>query len=247
VGLVLFLTWHSPTPLQAQTIHGTVIDDSTSQPIAAAEVALLDSLGNNRGSDITDVEGRFVLIAHPGLYVFRIRRIGYEQTTTGELDVPPGSTTVDVTLAIRSVPTILDPAMVTGERLPFAPGPLREFYRRKERGWGLHLTREEIEEKAPVRMTDVFWNLPGVRVRVTGGRGAVVRMTRQARVEEPCPPSLYVDGVRIRGGIDSFLNEILPYEVEAIEIYRGASETPADFLDSNSRCGVIVLWTRRGP
>jgi hypothetical protein len=33
--------------------------------------------------------------------------------------------------------------------------------------------------------------------------------------------------------------------LEAVEIYRGASEVPAEFGGPDANCGVIVLWTRR--
>jgi len=33
----------------------------------------------------------------------------------------------------------------------------------------------------------------------------------------------------------------------AIEIYRSASEAPAEFLKADSQCGVIAIWTKSGP
>jgi hypothetical protein len=42
---------------------------------------------------------------------------------------------------------------------------------------------------------------------------------------------------------------VAPEEVIALEVYAGSSEIPAQFNTSrfNSRCGVIVVWTRYGP
>jgi hypothetical protein len=37
-----------------------------------------------------------------------------------------------------------------------------------------------------------------------------------------------------------------PTILEGIEIYRGASTIPPEFISPESRCGVIALWTRRG-
>ena len=62
-----------------------------------------------------------------------------------------------------------------------------------------------------------------------------------------CEVSYYLDGGRFRPDPEVGINEILGSEVIAVEVYRGPSETPAEFLDSGSRCGVIVIWTRRGP
>lgn len=37
-----------------------------------------------------------------------------------------------------------------------------------------------------------------------------------------------------------------PGLVEGIEIYRGLSTVPAQFLNSDAKCGVVAIWTRRG-
>ena len=42
------------------------------------------------------------------------------------------------------------------------------------------------------------------------------------------------------------MNRVSPFEIRAMEIYRGPAQTPGQFLDSNARCGVILIWTRRG-
>jgi hypothetical protein len=34
--------------------------------------------------------------------------------------------------------------------------------------------------------------------------------------------------------------------MEAIEVYRSASEVPIEFGGNSASCGVIVLWTTRG-
>jgi len=196
--------------------------------------------------------------------------MGYAPTVTPEFTVPDGSPSIDLTILLPSERVVLDPVVVTETRLPFAPGPLQGFYERKRRGWGLQLTREDIEEKTPVQFTDILRGLAGVRV-VSAGRnkyfvqmvgqvprlqpggyntrtptGSSARADRQYETPVPaCPVSYYLDGMKYdpdERGID----EILVSDVEAVEVYRRASETPADFLDSDSRCGVVVIWTRRG-
>lgn len=39
-------------------------------------------------------------------------------------------------------------------------------------------------------------------------------------------------------------NEIVPAQVEAVEVYRNAAETPIEFRTPGSDCGVVVIWTR---
>jgi len=34
-------------------------------------------------------------------------------------------------------------------------------------------------------------------------------------------------------------------DVEAIEIFKGLASVPAEFLNTQARCGVIAIWTKR--
>jgi outer membrane receptor for ferrienterochelin and colicin len=34
--------------------------------------------------------------------------------------------------------------------------------------------------------------------------------------------------------------------IEGIEVYKGAAQLPAEFGGSNSMCGVVAIWTKRG-
>ena len=84
---------------------------------------------------------------------------------------------------------------------------------------------------------------------------------------ERCYPSLYVDGqmVRVGGARDTpdaltiegikpeageevpSLDELIPpHEIEAVEMYPTPGQVPQRFTRLGTRCGVIVLWTRRG-
>ena len=198
----------------------------------------------------------------PGRYAFRALRIGFAPTVTSELEIIENGPTIDLTISLPTERVVLEPVVITEQQPPFAPGPLEGFYERKQRGWGIQLSREEIEAKGPVQFTDILRGLPGVRVRKIGHNNFQVYMIGQApRLQmvgsisnagrgggggqSACPVSYYVDGMKYSLGPRG-INEVLVSEVEAVEVYRRASETPADFLDSDSRCGVIVIWTRRG-
>jgi hypothetical protein len=42
------------------------------------------------------------------------------------------------------------------------------------------------------------------------------------------------------------IDQTVPMQwIETIEVYRRASEVPAEFL-SRANCGVVAIWTRRG-
>ena len=262
--------------LHAQTlIRGAVRADSTLTPIHGAFVALIGVDGSAVASAVSGSDGRFVLHAEPGRFLLHVRRVGYSPTVTPEFEVPAAGTEVELTVLLPEDALVLDTLAVEGEAEPFAPGPLRGFYERKRRGWGLFLTFEEIEAKNPGQATDIFRNLAGVRVVPTGGRQWSIRMARAGatlpsyttgkppechapscpdpRDEEPkpkqqeCNVNVYIDGALLRDGPGVINQMVFASDVEAVEVYRGPAETPADFLSSNSRCGVIVIWTRRGP
>ena len=69
------------------------------------------------------------------------------------------------------------------------------------------------------------------------------------RAGRPCAMAVWQDGLRIytpgRGGSPPDLNDYPVSQLEAIEIYRGEAETPADLGGTGAGCGTIVLWTRR--
>ncbi len=263
-GLALILTHLLCSGTEAQSIRGKVTDDSTSRPIAGAEVILRDSAGQMVGVEVTDRSGYFEMAVAAGVYSFQVLRMGFEPTYTSEFRLAEGMPAMDVTITLPHVPILLDPAVVEGDRQPFAPGPLEGFYARKRRGWGIQLDREAIEAKVPVQVTDIFRNLPGVRVVGLGRNRYTIEMVGQppripSRSINPegrtgdalapvrgCPISYWVDGIPYRPD-ERGINEFLVSGIEAVEVYRRASETPAEFLDSRSRCGVIVIWTKRGP
>ena len=256
------------------TIRGLVQEDSTSLAVHGAEIILIDTLGNSVGMVITDRDGRFEMSPPAGRYSFQALRMGFAPTVTPELAVPENGPTINLTILLPTERVVLDPVVISGERQPFAPGPLRGFYERKRRGWGIQIAREEIEERAPGQVTDIFRNLPGVRVTGGGQNGATVQMVGQTpRLDATayssfdiiramgnpgaqsegaisragaCPVTYYIDGIKFVPGPGGINGEIGVSEIEAVEVYRRASETPADFLDSDSRCGVVVIWTKRG-
>ena len=41
-------------------------------------------------------------------------------------------------------------------------------------------------------------------------------------------------------------NLVKPEEIRGIEVYRGESDTPAEFGTRWVQCGTVVIWTRRG-
>lgn len=216
-------------------ISGTV-KDSLGYPVVGARV----SVAGTQLVVETDDRGQFLLAkASPGETSLRIRRIGFKPDTV-RVNVLAGET-VPATFTLARLAVELDPLVVYGRRN--VTGRLAGFYERRDRGLGHFLTREQIDKRNPMRMTDLFRMIPGARVESRGFGTQLVRF-RGART----PPLVWLDGTPLYAG-EFDLDTVDPRSFEGIEIYSGPASVPAEFLGNramSSSGGTIILWSRQG-
>lgn len=235
------------SPLAAQVrLFGRVADDGSGEPIAGARVILLDDQGRWAGVRTADDLGTFeFVVKRSGPYRLRAARLGYRETTTPPLDLGEhAAVRVEVRLLVDAV--LLAPLEVLA-RSPSAISPvLANFHARRAAGaFGRFVTRDEIERLRPGRVTDVLARLPGVRLESTGGAGN----RRAVFLRSDCPALIFLDGFLLNRAADRMpaVDDVVsPGAVEGIEIYGGFGTVPAEFLNPESRCGVVAIWTRRG-
>ena len=132
------------------------------------------------------------------------------------------------------------------------------FYERAEGIAGTHFTAQDIERVDASAISEVIGGrVPGVRIQYgayglasTPGdplngpaSGSMARAVGrgQPSANGPCVLSVYVDGLLER--LDPNLDLVPPEQLAAIEVYVGIN-APAQY--AVNRCGVILLWTRRG-
>lgn len=84
--------------------------------------------------------------------------------------------------------------------------------------------------------SDLFRRIPGVEVSQDGLGRQTISMLREG---QSCRPYLYLDGRRLQR---YRLDDIQPMALDAIEVYRRASEAPLRFPIGD--CGAVVVWTR---
>lgn len=66
--------------------------------------------------------------------------------------------------------------------------------------------------------------------------------------DDGCPLNVYIDGILLRGpngwptGRPHYY--VKPVEIVGVEVYRGAASLPGEFSGSDSRCGVVAIWTK---
>ncbi len=204
------------------------IVDSTDQPVFYAVV----TVEGERLRATTDSSGRFRLApVPPGRRILSVRALGYQPATLA-VTLKPGDTLAE-RYALRRVSVRLSELTVVGK--PEPPGRLAGFYERRRLGLGKFLTRADIDRRLTSSLVGYFEGLPGIQVLHVGGMDRVV-FPRCGRF------SVYVDGWLQRGNPNEILSSINPADVEAVEIYRGPSELPAEFTENN--CAAVVVWSR---
>jgi hypothetical protein len=242
---------------QGAVVSGVVVD-SAGNPLHAVVSVVGESL-----RVVTDSSGRFRLASvPPGLQVLAFRALGYRPRIWA-LALDPGQSAGErITLPL--LPVALPEITVIGRR--DVPSRLAGFYQRRQTGLGKYIDREAIDRRLTNSLGDYLQQIPGVRVlqapgdpfnfslyfaRCTGSRlkatggGPCELVGGCAAAAGPSTRStvgVYVDGFKAPGDPGEILGMINPADVEAIEVYRGPSELPAEFMSDD--CAAIVIWTR---
>lgn len=230
---ILLLAFARNEPSWAQTVRGTVLDAESGAFIEMVDVTLLLDIDSVVSRSVADETGQFVVRApNAGEYRLRATRLGYATTTTDAFMLAAGRDTV-IVLRLPARPVPLDPMDAVVE-CRVVPRLVRMgFYRRQARGFGYFLTPDDLEALHPVFLEDLFWNMPGVRMRRDG------RVETQ-RFYRPCSLSVAVDALVV----SNWTAVVHVGDIEAIEVYPSPAGVPAWLFGPVSPCGAVVIWTR---
>jgi hypothetical protein len=247
--------WTAPAASAQTLVRGILLDAADGGPIPAGRVVISANRGRWQRELQTDSVGRFEIDdVSPGPYRLRASRVGYRDAV-GDLALSADSVVdLEVRLAVASV--VLAPVTVTSRSTRDVSPVLRGFYQRMQSGIGRFISREEIETRNPVRITDLLRSIPNLRAAPQRA-GASGSTFSHGASSDRCSVVFFVDGMRINeptlpgrrptlrndASIDDYVNA---QEVEGVEIYRGESDTPAEFTTRWVQCGTVVIWTRRG-
>jgi hypothetical protein len=237
--------------LHAQaTLTGTVRNDSTGALLPGVEVLLS---GTTHRAE-TDREGRYVVTGLPaGSFMVIFRLVGYLPVRS-DVALRPGDTTRANATLIANVVT-LNPISVTGTpSTTRGVGIGREaFEERRRMGFGVYFDSTYLRRMEHRRLDDVLFSVPGVKLslRLKGGG----RYIMSARRPDTCFMQVYFDGVPMgrggvagRAGVSPVSTAMFSLSsIEKFEIYRSAAEVPLEYGGNNATCGVVLLWSRRGP
>lgn len=236
--LVLAGLLFAPTVVQAQVIHGAVLDESTRAPIAGVLVELLASGGGVLATVQTNDSGTFFFRQQrSGTFSLRLTHLAYTTVATDTVSAGRDEMlALELQMAQAAIP--LEPLLVT------ARGNVRlaGFHERMRKGAsGRFVTRSEIERRPAARATELLREMPGINL--TRNRNGTNFITMRGSFGG-CVPTIYVDGMEMRQFAESSVDDFLTSDtLEGIEVYTGAASAPSPITPRDA-CGVVAFWSR---
>jgi outer membrane cobalamin receptor len=118
------------------------------------------------------------------------------------------------------------------------------FYERMKTGSGHFMTGDQIRKRNAFALADLLRGMRGIKIQRVNSRSEVYFTGAN------CLPMIILDGVTVRWGGKSVgtiqpLEDLVPIShIDGIEVYRGGSGLPPEFIGPNAGCGVILIWTR---
>jgi hypothetical protein len=252
LAAALLLIWPASSAAQASIFSGQVVADSSFEPLDGAQVTLVELGRAARAA----ADGNFRFAELPaGTYTVSVRFLGYAPQDVRIAIGGRDSLVRDFLL--KPARTVLPAVPVTAKAEPLHP-TLSRFEEHRARGIGSFITGPELEKNEHRRLGDVLRTLPGatigpliIRRNLIPGAATIATRRGNGSIRAgnvPCYAAVYLDNIRIfdpRNGQDPIdINQFAVTNLEGIEYYAGASETPVELNMTGSACGVLVLWTR---
>jgi hypothetical protein len=219
----------------------------TGQAMVSGRV--VDQKGNALSGASISVEGAAptTVTTDSGHYTLRGLPNGTQALEVRKLGFAPARVTVDLSnhtprtqdVKLSAAPPQLATVVVEGKM----DKGLRDvgFTGRKQAGIGHFVTADQIAERGAIRLTDIFSQMPGIRVNYTVDPPQLVG-SRDA--QGGCITYVF-DGVQTPmddpGDFDTFMQ---PDEIAAVEVYTSSEAPPQYSTPGKSSCTVIMIWTK---
>lgn len=244
------------SPLLGQTITGTLMEVDSDRAISLGLIILMTESGDSVTSGVTNAQGRFSLTApEGGSFLVIASAFGFKETSAGVFEIGGGGE-MNIEFRIAPAPMPIDGILIGLQRPVLQHNLITSgFVRRITRGFGRFITPYTIENSTARTSAELFRGIPGVFVNPIGGGGGpsafMGGLVQMASMDGFCNPTMYVDGIRMPEGM--VIDNVAPIDViDAVEIYRRASEIPIEYAmtatgsgRSSGVCGVLVIWTKR--
>lgn len=250
-------------------LQGHVLAASGRRPISNAEVVLPRL--NLRA--VTDSLGRYRIQNVPaGTHLVVTRAVGFRTDST--MTAFDGTEALVTEVMLEPRVTELPAVPVRATTPPVARGKMVGYDERKALGAGHFIEHDVLEKEENHKLGDVLSSrVPGLTI-YQGSELKAWAATGRAKKSNGCtlcaarpgeetmdpadkaagaPPAcyldVYIDGVQVYNGqmrqMPLFnLNSIPPGDIEAIEVYTGSSQIPAQYNKTAGMCGVMLVWLR---
>jgi hypothetical protein len=216
------------------TLAGRVVSAMTGGRLANARVVLVKS---GYGA-FTDSAGAFRIPNVPaGLDTVEVSLLGYA-SAKAPLVLQKGATTT-ATFSLSQTVLKVEELHVEVKRAADL-GKLSQFEEHANHGLGFYITPQMIEKRHAEHPSDLLRMVPGLEVGPYQMGHANVRVVRATL---NCNPPIYVDGI-LSPSLQ--IDDLNRDDIMAIEVYRGPSETPAQYEQGRNNCGAVVVWTHEG-
>jgi hypothetical protein len=226
----------------AQTIRGTLADETTGRPVDSASIRLLDRRGRVIATTATDAAGTWSLApVAPGTgYSLRAQKAGY-----AIVEVPPfdlGAGALELELRTRPQVTVLEGVSATA--MNYAG-----FESRRERRLGHAIGPEAVDRRlARIQPETTTRFLLGLQPWIQTG------VSRSDLFIKGCKPTYMIDRKLYFPPLNPYppidIDALVaPWEIRAVELYTDPQFIPTEFriVFPPYRCKVlVVVWTVRG-
>jgi hypothetical protein len=259
-------------PLGAQTVRGTIIDESTKLPVSEVQITLVESNGTRILPGVrSDSLGNFVVHAsRPGTYRVSASRIGYRALQSDRIELSLGQVAIVrlrmTTVAQQLVPvTIVERRALKLDELMSTAG----FDLRESKGVGRFLNAEQLVEYGLEGAGEVLRSYLWPNVEIADSASGAFMFMRP-KLWETCAPEVYLDGSSLSGPGDpigrrqsafAMLEAFPAKELHGVEVYRANQIPPPSLggvfgtspgIDATGsagippKCGVVAVWTKNG-
>jgi len=251
-------------------LQGHVFAEGDRRPLTNAEVAVPRL--NLR--TLSDSLGRYRLQSIPrGEHLVVTRAVGFRPDSAPTVFDGDEALINDVRLKVQlnTLPTVA----VREASTPVVRGKMAAYEERKAAGIGHFIDRDLLAKDENRKLGDILAsNIPGVSILrgtsskswAASGRNkgsakcAMCRVSKNEMLDPfdiaagaplACYLDVYLDGAQVynssaRGTPLFNLASIEPREIEAIEVYTGMGQIPAQYNKTSGGCGVMLIWTRTG-
>ena len=242
---------------QSAILSGAVVRDTLSHGLPGATVIIPDF---NRMAT-SDATGEFKITGLPaGRHAVLIRHIGFNSLidTVNFVD----GQDADREYVLDPTPPTLDSVRINATKeAPRLSAKMSQFEEHRTLGFGHFVTEAELRKNDMRKLNDVLTaRMPSLRTYrpdpkgaptveyLSSGHGQCAGFAMTCSPNQPCPVTLYVNGVLYyAASMKMDVPDIARFptaEIEAVEYYVGAAQVPEQYNASQSGCGVLVLWMR---